>query len=781
MTRVEPGGSPARPGPGQWWALLAPLGFGIAWVVLSWPWLSGRVTIPWDAKAHFYPQLQFLAQALHRGDLPFWTPNVFAGHPQVADPQSLIFSPPFLLLALLDPNPGFRAADAVVLGMLGLGGLALMRLFADRGWHPAGGFVAAACFAFGGSAAWRIQHIGQVLSLSFWAIALWLMLRALARRSALCGAAAGAAAGAMTLGRDQVAYLGLWTLLGLALWQALAAPRPRLALREALRPLLAAGAAGALVAAGPVALTALLSADSNRTAIDLAGAGQGSLHPALLLTGVIPNLFGADGPFSDYWGPPSPRWGPVDLFLARNMGVLYLGALPIALVVIGLTRRMAWSREIRPFTAMAALMMAYALGRYTPLFGAFWLLPGVELFRRPADAAFGLGALVAILAGYGAHRWASATVLSPSPIGRVAETLLLAGPFAAGAALAARKGVLDLALAPLAMAALWLAASLAALWATARLPGRWRMAATVSALLLLVGDLGRNNGPNESTALPPQTYAALDREAREPLLEALKARVAATASGTRLDRVELTGLGFDWPNASLVHGLHNVLGYNPVRLKLTSAATGAEDHVALPEQRKFSPLFPSYRSPLADLLGLRFIATGVQVERIDPTLQPGDLTLLASHDKGFLYENPRALPRVLFATRAEPADFAAMLANGRWPEVDLADTVLLSAPAIAAQRPEPGGAATAGPARLRITAYRTTEVVVDVDAPAPGFLVLNDPYHPWWVAEVDGREAEIFQANVMFRAVAVAAGTHQVRFTFAPWRGAWRQILGGGR
>src|SRR4051794_38106821 len=73
--------------------------YGAAWTLLAWPWLSGAVTIPWDAKAHFYPQLQFLAQSIHRGDSPFWAPFVFSGQPQVADPQSLIFSLPFLALA----------------------------------------------------------------------------------------------------------------------------------------------------------------------------------------------------------------------------------------------------------------------------------------------------------------------------------------------------------------------------------------------------------------------------------------------------------------------------------------------------------------------------------------------------------------------------------------------------------------------------------------------------------------------------------------------------------
>ena len=69
--------------------------FVLASLYLAWPWLSGQVTIPWDSKAHFQPQLAFLAHALHSGQSPFWTPNVFAGMPQIADPQSLIFSPPY--------------------------------------------------------------------------------------------------------------------------------------------------------------------------------------------------------------------------------------------------------------------------------------------------------------------------------------------------------------------------------------------------------------------------------------------------------------------------------------------------------------------------------------------------------------------------------------------------------------------------------------------------------------------------------------------------------------
>ena len=39
------------------------------------------------------------------GQSPFWTPNIFAGWPQIADPQSLIFSPLHVIVALLDAEP----------------------------------------------------------------------------------------------------------------------------------------------------------------------------------------------------------------------------------------------------------------------------------------------------------------------------------------------------------------------------------------------------------------------------------------------------------------------------------------------------------------------------------------------------------------------------------------------------------------------------------------------------------------------------------------------------
>ena len=128
--------------------------FILGWLVLGWPWLSGTVTIPWDAKAHFQPQIQFLAASLAAGESPFWAPYVFSGHPQIADPQSLIFSPPFLVLALFNGAPSLRAADTTVLVAILAGALALMLFFRDRRWHWAGALLAALGYGFGAAMAW---------------------------------------------------------------------------------------------------------------------------------------------------------------------------------------------------------------------------------------------------------------------------------------------------------------------------------------------------------------------------------------------------------------------------------------------------------------------------------------------------------------------------------------------------------------------------------------------------------------------------------------------------
>jgi hypothetical protein len=785
------------PSPRPYRLTLALVIVSTVWLVLAWPWLAESVTVPWDAKAHFQPQLAFLARSIHSGQWPFWTPNVFAGHPQIADPQSLIFSPPFLLLAILVPAPGLREMDAVLLGSLLVGSWFVVLYFRDRSWHEAAAVVAALSFAFGGAAAWRIQHVGQVLSVAYFPIALWLLDRALRRSSKAYGFAAGIVAGFMLLGRDQVAFLGLITLGIYAFVEILAGRR---SFRLHAGPLTFGALGGVLTVTVPMVMTLLLAADSNRPMITLSEASKGSLHPWSLLTAVIPHLYGIARPLGDYWGPPSPDWGPVDLYLARNMATFYFGILPVlGLLLLPFLIRFrprfptspeslaagqdAYRRDALFLSGGFALLMLYSLGRYTPFFaGTFLLIPGIDRFRRPADALFVACALGSMAGGYALHRWIIAPrfkVPSWALVGFVGLVLFCG---AAGAILALSVGRLEQTVAPLAASACFLAAGLITLVILRRLAGRTVPLMLVAGFFMLA-DLGWNNAPNESTGLSTETYEVLRPDSRNETIALLKQKVEETRGPDRIDRVELAGIGFHWPNVGLVNGLHHTLGYNPVRSAIYSSSVGARDHIAGPDQRLFTPLMPSYKSLMTDLVGLRYIASSIPLDELyrvaprDPGLPPAifsaeDFPLVARTGEAFIYENPRALPRVLFAGNAVQASFDDLIRSGAWPSFDPRRTVLLDRPILPAESVIQDDART-----VKLVSYRNTEILVEAESQKGGFVVLNDAWDDWWYVEVDGQPARIERANVAFRAVAVPPGKHVVRFVFRPFRGALAEVL----
>jgi hypothetical protein len=759
--------------------VLAMAVFALAFLVPAWPWLSGKVTIPWDAKSQFFPQVQFLASSLARGEWPWWSPNVFAGWPQISDPQSLLFSPLHVLLAASNATIGLRAFDAVTLAYLFLGALGIILFFHDRGWHAGGALVAAMAFALGGSANARIQHTGQVVSLAYLPLALWLLSRALERSSWRAGLAAGVIAGLMAIGRDQVALLSLYVLAGfvLAYWAEGAKPLARA--RASVKPLLSAAVSASLIAVVPIIMTTLLAARSNRPEISFASAAAGSIHPVHLLQFAFADLFGAMSPDVEYWAPQSliwdAAWGWPGLYLSQNMGLVYAGALTlVAVVSFGLIRGVAWAREIRYFTIAAALVLLYALGAYTPAFQLMYdLLPAVALYRRPADATFVLVALIAVIAGYVVHRWLTGTV---PPATRRQRGLEIACPIVLIAvALTLAHSVVGFAPAvvPVITAIIFTAVAIVVLVLARRIDARSPLAAVGLIAAFMAADLAWNNAPHISTALPPDQFDALRPNTSDPTVRLLKARLADAAAPDRRDRVELIGIAYHWPNLSLAQGFDHVFGHNPLRLHRFQEATHVGDTVAIPSQRVFSPLYPSYHSAFADLFGVRFIVTGVPVEEIDSSLKPGDLNFIAHTKDAYIYENPRALPRVMLLTDWQLADFNELLRSG-WPPVDPRRTVLLTkAPSGISVG---AGAGIRGSARL--LRYANTEVEVAVDTPADGILLLNDVWQPWWRASVDGIDAEILKANVIFRAVVCPRGRHVIRFSFHPFAGAFAEMMG---
>ena len=740
------------------------------WLVLSWPWLSGQYTVPWDAKAHFYPQFSFLARILQNGNIPFWNPYIFAGTPHISDPQSLIFSLPHFIVALFSSAPSLQVFDAISFGMLGLGGLAIILLFHDKHWHWIGGLVAALAFSHGGSAAWRIQHTGQVLSLSWFMITYWMLNRTLRHHSLLAGALSGLFAAMMVLGRDQIALLGLYFLTIKVLFHYGVSEDRAQAFKKSLPPLALGSIVGAALVILPLAMTWVFAHESNRPMIDYEGAGRGSLHPAALMTWLVPNLYGVDGPLASYWGPPSKAWGELDLYIARNMSALYFGILPVmALVVIGIGRMALLSRAAWPLLAGFILSVLYALGRYSPLFDLFYHLPGTDLFRRSADATFFIGAYGALLGGYCLSRALKGTLL---PVDRrlFQGSLFFVFFWMIGAiALAFYKEQWMTAHYPILTACFFMVG--AQVLTGRALDRRGHPVVMVGFItLFMLSDLGFNNGPNESTALPPSQFEVLNSYSQNPTLKSIQRLLAKNTAQDRRDRVEMIGLGFHWPNVSMIHRIENTLGYNPLRLQRTVAATGAEDHSALISQKEFSKLMPSYQSLLADMMGLRYIVSAVPLKDLDKNASLADLPLVDQTAEAYIYENPRAFPRAMVVAQARAADQDQLIATGQWPDDFNPRQQVLLSPEEARQIPLGGE----GTVRLRIDGTR--RAVMDVSAPQGGILVLYDMWHPWWRVFVNEEEQPLLRANGIFRAVALKPGRHHIRFAFHPLAGTMESV-----
>src|SRR5215467_10532074 len=186
------------------------------WLLAASRWILTDTVVPWDSKNQFYAFFRFLASSIHAGVSPFWNPYHYGGHPSVADPQSLIFAPLFVLWALVDPTPSLRAFDLIVFAHLLIGGLAIVVIGWRAGWALSACVLAAVLFMFGGAAAGRLQHTGMIIVYGLFPLALLLLQLALERRSLASAIGFGIVASVVAIGRNQVSLLLCFVLAAIA-------------------------------------------------------------------------------------------------------------------------------------------------------------------------------------------------------------------------------------------------------------------------------------------------------------------------------------------------------------------------------------------------------------------------------------------------------------------------------------------------------------------------------------------------------------------------------------
>ena len=133
-------------------------------------------------------------------------------------------------------------------------------------------------------------------------------------------------------------------------------------------------------------------------------------------------------------------------------------------------------------------------------------------------------------------------------------------------------------------------------------------------------------------------------------------------------------------------------------------------------------------------------------------------------DTTYLHRLEHYLPRAYVVHRAEVLrgdEALERLADG---DFDPAETVILD------QKPGLLLAGDTNPAdsTVSVVEYEPTRMVLEVETPANGILVLSEIYYPGWKAYVDGQERKIYRANHALRAVELEVGYHRVELAYEP-------------
>jgi hypothetical protein len=711
----------------------------------------GRALVDYDAFVYFYPQRVYLARSLLAGKIPLWDPDLFLGVPFLANPQTAVLYPPSWLF-MFGPVQSVYAAQLVLHAFLA-GLFTYLLLRHAFGLLPLAAAVGGLAYAFGGFAVGQVGHLNQI-SAAAWLPAVLLAYDrfAVTRRSYWVAAGALALGMQLLAGHPQETYM---TLIVLGIFGAVRAPwRNARQLAWCVMGGVGICVLGAGLSAAQLLPTLELASLSIRgEGVNWPDAVAGSLPPYLAVRALLPPYW-IRVPYTEYLG--------------------YVGVAPIALgllaVMLGRWRAVVFAASI------SFLGLFLAMGENNGWYGlVFSTVPGFDTFRVPARWLLLWMFGVAVLAALGADwigRGARVYLRKPRVwIGVLVVVLLLAAGLAwqrdEGEPFAQRRT-------PFVFAAI-AAATLAA----GTLPHLGR---PVLAMAIVVGltasELWAVADASPARQAPPpaftqgetvdwlRAHGVTNQErlislARPEYVPAAENAVRAELASLPDNVVNSVLVAQKWhdtltPNLALQFGLNTADGYDGgvlpllrwLHLSKLLVESPRPDGVLLTRLDEL----PS--NQLLDLIGVRYlIANDGTPGR--PELQMvdfGDLRLFARRDPV-----PRSL--VVFGA-SSAADEASALNRMGQQDFDSNREVVL----------EGVGAQVGVPALLPIPAQPDVAQAerwhAHVSLPQAGYLLQREAWYPGWRARVDGADVPLLRADVLFRAVALAPGEHDVEIFF---------------
>jgi len=690
--------------------------------LLFWPAVEGVFQgqpryFEWDVPEQYWPDLVYLCDALHDGELPLWNPYDRGGYPYYADPQAGAYHPLNWAICATGRNPALGwATGRVIFAFLLSGVFGLL-------WLRRLGLPVGACLLGAATieAAPFMRHnweLNLTSALAWLPLMLWAADRAMVERRASDGIVLG---GSFAL----CAWVGSPPALWFACSLTLLYGAMRLAMETRQHGL------GVLPSAIPTGGLALLVG--------------GGLTAALL----APGLTLAEHSVQAGTSYASISGGGLELSSLRALvsaqpgNHLYVGLIPLALGVLALRRRAALPVFFAAIGAVAVLM---SLGDHGPLFGvAFEWVPGVSLFRLPHRYEAWLGPAAGALAAFGVAELAELSVPAErrAHLGRASFLLLAVGVALSFASERASYGLF----------LLGLAATFFAMRSSAR--DVHSVAFGGALAMLLLADV--------SHSLPAERHMRADNP---PGDEASATRLLPRVPGTDAAFRYMDEFGMSCRSGTRTRH-RDLRGYqDPLSLSTHERVVAAlRDHPGLAEQ--FNVRFAIQGPHFIHGWNRHYLPPPGVLQRRPGTLDRGSGVTELTRAMPFAYWVPaRSVERVsgreqaLARTIAHAPAPMAILDGAAWPPGAVVS-------GSEAPTPPPGQLVSA----VEIGLERD-ELSFVIDAPEAGIVVVNEAFYPGWHARVDGEPTPVFRANAFVRAIEVDAGRHRVEMRFEPEDGA---------
>ena len=759
---------------------------------------AGKALLMRDMFFDGLPWRVFAAEAFRDGAIPLWNPRSNFGQPFIANPQSAVFYPLHWIFFLLPPVFALKLSLALHLFIAAVSMYALMRHWMLR---PLPCLLSAICLTFGTYFIAQLEFHSVVAALAWPALTLLLTGRLIdiwvekkGRRAVILRTAglhilalASVFCVQFLAGNPQpllyslmlvFAYAGIYTALRAGLKSGL----------FIVLMLFAAGAVAICLSMPQLLLTAELMPQSVRGGAIDPGLDIASVHPRFLLTGLLPFLFGRPGYNDTWWGTTLDEYW---------LGAAYVGIIPLILASFtvcvlpsrGISGSLRQHRFLTVFFGSAGLFgLLLAFGKYTPVYNFFYeYVPLFDRLRWPAKALQLVAFSVSVLAGLGFQ-----TLIKKDELDKSARRILLSTFFLwlviwIGIVIAylvthrnpdffqwltMKEDALSAVqyedvLRDFRRAILLFGLSLAVI--AVALQGRLNVTWTTLAILCIAFLNLFIVGREVHFIAPAKTYETARNAARSKIPESISELYRVHSFYSKVQQPL-----YDCRDAEMyVWGQSASVGDSLLPFSINRTWGGGTLRLVRPYlmDRILKSLPPQQQNKLADILNIKWVVLGDPFKEIWRGEAPREVTWA---------ERPNPLPRAFLVDKWHVIeDGKQALGKLLSPRVDpLREATVASLSADdgqAAKLPasETGGSVLnsdrAGGKIISIN-YDWNRCDLDVQADRSAMLVLNDTWHPGWIAKVDGRETPIFRANVIFRGVMIEPGRHQVEFIYSPRR-----------